>query len=170
MPLHVDVLFARVQIAFLILELLLEVRLESPLKVRLHQLLVQTQRLLNPRHIFEVTRVRDPQTLHAVGVTPLLEMFLEGTSAPVGCPTTNLTLKLFTQTMQLIQPVGYRLSIPSHRQRLRIILQPLLILIRVLGAAHSRRFLQHFCCGELSTLFFDLGVAARLLLADLILG
>jgi len=161
LPLHIDVLFARVQIALLILELLLEVRLESPLKVCLHQLFVQTQRLLNPSHIFEVTRVRNPQTLHAVGVTPLLKMFLECTSAPVGCPATNFTLKLFTQTMQLIQPVGYRLSIPSHRKRLRIILQPLLILIsRVLGAAHIRRFLQHFCCGELSTLFLDLGVAA----------
>ena len=51
--------------------------------------------------VLEVNRVWDSEALHAVSVSPLLEVLLEGTPAPVAGTTANLTLELFAKTMQL---------------------------------------------------------------------
>ena len=132
LPLHVNVLLARVQIALLILKLLLKVRLERAVEVLNEDLLVEGKCVLNLRNIFEVDRVRDAETLHLVGVTPILEVLFEGTSAPVARSATDLTLELFAEAVKFKEPVWDWLSIPAHRQVLRIVLDTVLILIRVL--------------------------------------
>ncbi len=79
-------------------------------------------------HVFEMRGVGNVEALHAVCMAPLLEMLLEGTSTPIACAATNLTLKFLAQTMQLVKPVRYRLAVPAHRQILRIVFQPILFI------------------------------------------
>ena len=49
--------------------------------------------MLNLSYILEVNRIWDPKTFHLVGVAPLLKVLLEGSPAPVGGPTADLTLE-----------------------------------------------------------------------------
>ena len=83
LPLHVDVLLARVQVSFLVFELFLEVRLERALEVLDQDLFVQRERMLYFSDVFEMNRVWDAQALHLVGMAPVLEVLLEGASAPI---------------------------------------------------------------------------------------
>lgn len=83
MPLHVDVLLARIQVSFLIFELFLEVGLERALEVLDQNLLVQRECMLYFSDIFEMDRVWDAEALHLVGMAPILEVLLEGATAPV---------------------------------------------------------------------------------------
>lgn len=57
--------------------------------------------------------VGDLQALHPIGVSPLLEVHLEGSSPPVAKITTNLALVLNSQPVQLIKPVRNGFSIPT---------------------------------------------------------
>ena len=125
--------------------------------------------MLNLSDVFEVRCIRNSQTLHAISVSPLLKMLFECSWTPIWSPTTNLTLKLFTQTVQLIQPVWNRFSVPAHRQRLRVVLKFILV-VRFISTDSCRCFLQHFRGGLLSAFLFDLGVARRLLFSDLVLS
>ena len=66
--------------------------------------------------IFEVDGVGNFEAFHAVGVPPLLEVHLEGSSAPVAVVSANLALVLNAEPVQLVQPVGNRLAVPTKRQ------------------------------------------------------
>ena len=83
LPLHVDILLARVQVSFLVFELFLEVGLERALEVLDQDLFVQRERMLYFSDVFEMNRVWDAQALHLVGMAPVLEVLLEGASAPI---------------------------------------------------------------------------------------
>ena len=63
--------------------------------------------------IFEVDGVGNFEAFHAVGVPPLLEVHLEGPSAPVAVISANLALVFNAQSVQLVQPVGNRLAVPT---------------------------------------------------------
>ena len=115
LALHIDVLLARVEIAFVVLELLLEVRLERILEILRQDLLVQFQCVLYLCDILKVNCIGYPKTFHLVSVTPLLEMLLEGAATPVGRPAANLALELLAQAMKFEEPVWDRLSVPAHR-------------------------------------------------------
>ena len=115
LALHIDVLLARVEIAFVVLELLLEVRLERVLEILRQDLFVQFQCVLYLCNILKVNCVGDPKTFHLVSVAPLLEMLLEGTATPVRRPAADLTLELLAQPMQFEEPVWDRLAVPAHR-------------------------------------------------------
>ena len=84
---------------------------------------MQFEGVLDFCYIFEVTRIRYSEALHSVSVAPFLEMLLKGAATPVASPTANLALELLAQAMQLIKPVRNRLSIPTHRQTLGIVLR-----------------------------------------------
>jgi hypothetical protein len=89
--------------------------------------------MFNLCYILEMHSVRNLQALHAICVAPFLEMFFESPSTPVASASTNLALELNPQAMQLVEPVRDGLSIPAHRQILRVVLGPLVLifLIRV---------------------------------------
>ena len=129
LPLHVDVLLARVQVSFLVFELFLEVRLERALEVLDQDLFVQRERMLYFSDVFEMNRVWDAQALHLVGMAPVLEVLLEGASAPVTSTTAYFTLKLLAEAMQFKKPVRNRFAVPSHRQVLWIILDLVFVVV-----------------------------------------
>ena len=79
-------------------------------------------------HVFEMRGVGNVEALHTVCMAPLLEMLLKGTSTPIACASTNLTLKFLAQTMQLVKPVRDRLTIPAHWQILRVVFKPILFI------------------------------------------
>ena len=167
LALHIDVLLARVEVAFVVLELLLEVRLERILEVLRQDLLVQFQCVLYLCDILKVNCVGDPKTFHLVSVSPLLEMLLEGPTTPVGRPTADFALELPAQSMQFEEPVWDWLAVPSHGQILWVILDLVILIIAVLS--------RHLICKKLLSihrvfLSLNLAVAARLLLSDLVLG
>lgn len=102
---------------------------------------MQAQSVLNLGHVFEMLRVGNAQTLHAVSMAPLLEMLFESASTPVAGPPTDLALVLLPEAVQLIQPVGNRFAVPPHGQRLRVVLQ-LVLVIRVYSVDRLRSFRQ----------------------------
>lgn len=55
--------------------------------------------------------VGDLQTLHTISVSPLCEMFLEGTSTPVAEVTADLAFVFNAKSMQFVEPVRDRLAI-----------------------------------------------------------
>lgn len=83
--------------------------------------------MLNLSNIFEMLSIWNSQTFHSISVPPLLEMFLERTATPIRRTATNLTFELFAQPVKLIKPVGYRFPVPPHRQRLRVVLELVLV-------------------------------------------
>ena len=64
--------------------------------------------------VLEVDSVRNAQTFHAICMTPLLEVFLEGTATPVACTAANLTFELLAKSMQFEKPVRNRFPVPTH--------------------------------------------------------
>jgi hypothetical protein len=62
-------------------------------------LFVKSQCLFNISHIFEVDCIWDLKTLHAVGMSPLLEMLLVSFSTPVGGTTADLAVEFFAKAM-----------------------------------------------------------------------
>ena len=167
LALHIDVLLARVEVAFVVLELLLEVRLERVFEVLRQDLLVQFQCVLYLCDILKVNCVGDPKTFHLVSVSPLLEMLLEGPTTPVGRPTADFALELLAQSMQFEEPVWDWLAVPSHGQILWVILDLVILIIAVLS--------RHLICKKLFSihrvfLSLNLTVTTRLLLSDLVLS
>jgi hypothetical protein len=63
---------------------------------------MQLKRMLDLSHLSKVSRVRNPQTLHPIRMSPLLEVLLKSTTSPVARPTANLALEFFVQPMQFI--------------------------------------------------------------------
>lgn len=53
------------------------------------------------------------KAFHTVSVSPLLEVHLKGSSAPVTKVSTDFALVFDTQPMKLVEPVGDRLPVPS---------------------------------------------------------
>ena len=144
LSLEVDVLASVVEVALVIFELLLEVRLECRLKVVLQYLLVKPEGMLNLSDILEMHGVRYLQALHAIRMPPLLEVFLESTASPVAGAAAYLALELHAQPMQLVQPVGYRFPVPPHGQVLGVVLGSLIVIVgaSTIGPAmESRRLL-----------------------------
>ena len=90
---------------------------------------MQLQGVLNLSNILEVDSVWYSEAFHLISMSPLLEMFLEGSATPVASTSTDLTLKLLAETVQLEEPVRDRLTIPPHWQVLRIVLDPIFIVI-----------------------------------------
>lgn len=135
LPLHVNVLLTRVQVTFLVLELFLEIWLESALEVLCQDFLVQFQSMLNLCHIFEVDSVWNSKALHFVGMSPLLEVFFEGSATPVAGAATDLTLEFLAQAVQLKQPVRDWFSIPAHGQVLRVVLNTVVLVVRINSCA-----------------------------------
>lgn len=129
LALHVDVLLPRVEVPLLVFKLFLEVRLERAFEVLCEDFLVQFEGMFNLSDVLEVDSVGDSEALHLVGVAPLLEMLLEGTAAPVARPTTNLTLELLAEAVQFEQPIRNRFSVPAHRQVLRVVLNPVFVVV-----------------------------------------
>lgn len=52
---------------------------------------------------------------HTIVVPPLLEMRLKGPSAPIRIVSTDFTFVFDAQSMQLVEPIGNGLSVPSKR-------------------------------------------------------
>jgi hypothetical protein len=112
-----------------VFELLFDVRLERVLKGLFQDLLMKFECMLDVRDVLEVYLVRNAQTLHPERVSPLLEVLFKSPSTPVTGASTNLTLKLLAQPMQLIKPVRDRLSVPAHRQILRIVFDAVFVAV-----------------------------------------
>lgn len=110
--LHIEVSLLIEQIPIIVLKLLINIGPKLRFLRLPHQLLMQGQGIIDRGDILEVDGIGDLEAFHAVGVTPLLEMHLEGTTAPVTVVATDLTFVLYTQTVQLVQPVGDRLAVP----------------------------------------------------------
>jgi hypothetical protein len=134
---QVNVLFAIVEVAFIVFKLFLEIWLEGVLKVLLEDLsqskykdlLVQSECMLDVCDILEMDSVWNLETLHSIGVSPFLEMLLKRAGTPVACSTANLTLEFNPQAMQFVEPVRYGPSIPTHWKVLRIVLWALVLII-----------------------------------------
>jgi len=146
LTLHVDELLARVEVSVEVLKLFLKVGLEAPFEILLEDLLVESESVLNLSYILEVRAVRDSQTLHAVSVAPFLEVFFKSTAAPVRGTTTNLTLEFLAKAVQLVQPVRNGFAVPAHRQRLRIVLSTIIIIVIIQIIAIATIDLQ--CCSR----------------------
>jgi len=69
--------------------------------------------ILDLGDLVEVLRVGDAQTSHAVGVPPLLEVPLERSPALVGLVAADLALVHDPQAVQLVEPVGDGLAVPT---------------------------------------------------------
>ena len=69
----------------------------------------------------------DAETLHSIGVSPLLEVLLVGSPAPIAGSSADLTLELFAQAVQFVQPVWNWLSVPAKRQIFEILIFSFLI-------------------------------------------
>ena len=82
---------------------------------------MQGESVIDSCDIFEVYSIWDFEALHPICMPPLLEMHLEGPSAPVAEVTTYLALVFDSQPVKLVQPVGNRLTIPPQRQVFRVI-------------------------------------------------
>jgi hypothetical protein len=119
--LHVQVGLLVQEVPLVVLELLLDVGPELGFLRLPHQLLVQGEGIVYGGNIFEVDGVGDLEALHAIGVPPLLKVHLEGPPPPVAKVPTNLALVLYSQSVQLVQPVGNGLAVPSERQVLRVV-------------------------------------------------
>ena len=87
-------------IAIFVLKLLLEVWLECPFEVLLQDLFVELESVHDLSDVLEVDCVRYAKTLHTVGMPPLLEVLLKGTTSPIAGTATNLTLELLSKPMQ----------------------------------------------------------------------
>ena len=87
-------------VTIFVFKLLLEVWLKCPFEVLLQDLLVELQCVHDLSDVLEVDCVRNAQTLHPVCMTPLLEVFLEGTTTPVACTAANLAFELLAKSMQ----------------------------------------------------------------------
>jgi hypothetical protein len=55
------------------------------------------------------------ETLHTVGVPPLLEVHLERPPTPITVVSTYFTFVFNTQPVQLVQPIWNWLTVPSQR-------------------------------------------------------
>jgi hypothetical protein len=77
-------------------------------------LLMQQKSLFNVCDLVEMYGVWNSQALHAISMTPLLEMLLKCFLAPVAGASADLTFVLLTQTMQLVEPKRNRLPIPTN--------------------------------------------------------
>lgn len=100
--LHIEIGLLIQQISLIILKLLINIRSKLRLLRLPHQLLMQGQGIIDSRDILEVDGIGDLQTFHAVGVTPFLEMHLEGTTAPVTVVAADFTFVLDAQTVELV--------------------------------------------------------------------
>jgi hypothetical protein len=111
--LHIEIRLLIQQIPLIILKLLINIRSKLRLLRLPHQLLMKGQCIIDGRDVLEVDSVGDLETFHAIGVPPLLEMHLEGTTAPVTVVTANFTFVLYTQAMEFVQPVWDGLAVPA---------------------------------------------------------
>lgn len=75
---------------------------------------MESQGVVDGCDVFKVDCIRDLQTFHAVSVAPFLEMHLESTTAPVAEVSANFAFVFDSQSMQLVEPVGNRLAIPTQ--------------------------------------------------------
>lgn len=123
--------------------------------------------MFNLCHIFKVNGVWNSKALHFVCMSPLLEVFFEGSATPVAGPSTDLTLEFLTQAVQLKQPVRDWFSIPAHRQVLRVVLHAVVLVIRINSCALVCQQLLRI---ENVFLCLNFLVTRGLLFADLILS
>ena len=121
---------------------------------------MELKSLVNLCDIFEVDRVWDLKTLHAVNMTPLLEMSFVSSSTPIRSTSTDLTLEFYAETMKFVEPKWYRLAIVTYRKWLWVKILLGLFVIRIWSF--------HFkTCHRI--IRFDFVVGSTLLFAYLVL-
>jgi hypothetical protein len=128
---HIEVGLLVEEVPVLILELLLHVGPELRLLGFSHQFLMEGQGVTDGCDIFEVDSVGYLETLHAISMPPLLKMHLECPSTPVAVISADLALVLYAQTVKLVEPIRYRLSVPTKRKILRIVNGSICFLFRL---------------------------------------
>mmetsp|Transcript_2050 Transcript_2050/g.3260 ORF Transcript_2050/g.3260 Transcript_2050/m.3260 type:complete len:362 (-) Transcript_2050:287-1372(-) len=72
-------------------------------------------------------------------VPELLEVPLERSVAPVGIVAADLALELLVESVQLVQPIRYGLSVPSQRKLQRVVDNVLVVVISIQVHARCRR-------------------------------
>lgn len=82
---------------------------------------MQGERIINTGHFFEMHCVWYLETFHAIGVSPLRKVQLEGSSPPIRIIPANLALVLHAKSMQLVEPIRNRLPIPAQRHVLWVV-------------------------------------------------
>jgi hypothetical protein len=85
--------------------------------------------MFNFSNILEMNGVRNFKALHAVSMSPLLEVLLKCPPAPIACATANLALELNTESMKFVEPQGNRLAVPTHGKVLWVILWSVIIIV-----------------------------------------
>lgn len=63
---------------------------------------MQGECIIDGGDIFEMNRVGNLEALHAVSVSPLLEVHFECSSTPIAVVSTNLAFVLDSEAMQLV--------------------------------------------------------------------
>mmetsp|Transcript_34458 Transcript_34458/g.103172 ORF Transcript_34458/g.103172 Transcript_34458/m.103172 type:complete len:247 (-) Transcript_34458:1310-2050(-) len=159
LPGEVGVRLSVHDVALLVLELFVELRVPGGALRLALELRPQRVRVLDEGDALEVARVRDAEASHAVRVPPLLEVALEGARAHVGLVAADLAPVLDVEAVELVEPVGDGLAVPAERQVERVVdrLLLLLVVVLVLVLLRLRRRRQ---------IALDLVVRARLLLLD----
>ena len=123
--------------------------------------------MLDVSNVLEMQLIRDAEAFHAKGVSPLLEVLLEGSSAPVTCTSADFAFKLLAETVQLVQPVRNRLTIPTHGQVFRVVLYSVFVTVL---SRDSNCFSQDVFSFKRFFFSFNFLIAAGLLFAHLVHG
>mmetsp|Transcript_13310 Transcript_13310/g.38709 ORF Transcript_13310/g.38709 Transcript_13310/m.38709 type:complete len:420 (-) Transcript_13310:287-1546(-) len=123
--------------ALAVLELLFLCCIELFDADRVLELLVEVDRILDESDVMEVLRVRDAKAAHAVGMSPLLEVPIEGPSAPVRLVAADFAFVLHTEPMELVQPEGDGLSVPAQGQIQWVVQRSIILFIFVLFVVES---------------------------------
>lgn len=79
------------------------------------------QGVIDSRHIFEVDGVWDSQTLHSIGVPPLLEMHLKSSTAPITIVSADFAFVLDSESVQFVQPIRDGFAVPTQGQVLWVV-------------------------------------------------
>mmetsp|Transcript_59684 Transcript_59684/g.104974 ORF Transcript_59684/g.104974 Transcript_59684/m.104974 type:complete len:223 (-) Transcript_59684:896-1564(-) len=149
-----------------VLKLLFHFALELPHLNPRADLLIQGLCIRDERNVVEVLRVRDAEAAHAVCVLPLLEVLVEGASAPVAVISADLALVLHAQAVQLVHPVGNGLAVPAQREIQRVVYRGIVIVVFAFLGPITMRGLRQL--GQSELFFAQLCLAllrrARLLL------
>lgn len=121
MLLHVEVGSSVEKVSLVVLKLLLHVWPELGVLAFSRQLFMEGNCVADGCNVLEVYGIGYFETSHAVTVPPLLEVHFESPAAPVRVIAAYLTFVFDSQPMELVQPVGNGLTVPSEGQILGIV-------------------------------------------------